>query len=178
MSRMSLAAVLRVLSMGVHARTKSIFLQVVLHVAAMLDGSTWLAGGSTAVADVPLPRGTRKRRRVPQVVKEMVVEWAADASFFRSTSKIMLYIARKQGHLNPAAAAGLQNWVLLRVARYWACCQAVLRSASPVYLTIAWDGTRVGLREHLFGVLYSPGLGKGFWLPPQVQALFSLRVFR
>ena len=54
--------------------------------------------------------------------------------------------------------------------RYWREAKDFFHAAlKQVFL--AFDGTRVGGRDFLFSVLWSPEVGKALWLPPQAQPL-------
>ena len=151
---------------GVHF----LFQQLLRIVAWMIDWSPWLLGATANVVHAPLPRGPVRARRIPGHLKNEIARAAAEGHLAESGAKVMTIMRWRPGWMAMAGSTKAANrFTRTRVAVYWRAVRAALAASPLRHYSLAWDGTRAGMREVLVAALWSPALRRAVWLPPQAR---------
>lgn len=163
---MPIASFLVWLCQGATATHMWLLRQLVCVLAFAADRSEWLGTASPDVVDAPILEGPVRMRRVPRAIKEAVAKDASRADTAR-TGSMFLRLAKRLRRQEAKQTQSANDWVWLRVSRYWAACQNLTGAARRLVVSLCCDATRVAGEDLLSGALYMPSSSCGFWLPPQ-----------
>ena len=132
-------------------------LQILLWLAFVFNHGHWLDDASSNALMIPLLQGNKRLKRVPANFKDALARAGAEGTEFTSghhVVKVMRKLNMKQGI---DCLKSSNRWIDEVMARYLNSCRRELGGPHGRVISIAWDGTRLSLKEYLFAVMYANG---------------------
>ena len=148
--------------------------ELVCSLAFHLERGGVLADASSrdALLDAPVARGPERARRLNRELLEQAAAEAAQSKTPTSVAKLGLFAARfRKGRSLQVCKTVWNEACKARVARYYTACTSTLQACGDGgVVSISMDGTRMGLKEVLFGALWHSRIQQAAWCspPPQV----------
>ena len=134
-------------------------------VALGIELCPWLQQASTDALLLPVPRGHKRNRRVPDALKTEVARVAGEGGLARSCNAALQVVRRFNRFARFQKPQSSNQWVVREVAGYF---EAVRRQwsgdAGPI-VSISMDATRLGGRETLVAAMWSSTLRLAAWCP-------------
>ena len=141
----------------------------------MEAGPWWARMSTDAIHDAPVPLAVARARRVDPNLRSQLGKEAGKGTLARTGGKSVVLLQRvRKWKVKALGRAVGEAGVESRVAWYWTGGQEFFSPDKCHVLSVALDATRMSGRDTLYLAAYSPELGKGFWLPPQVRASAAL----
>ena len=140
-----------------HKHARSLVLQILLWLAFLFNHGPWLNDASSNALMIPLLQGNKRLKRVPANFKDALARAGAEGTEFTSghhVVKTMRKLNMKQGI---DCLKSSNRWIDEVMARYLNSCRMELGGPHGRVISIAWDGTRLSLKEYLFAVMYANG---------------------
>ena len=139
------------------------------NVAMELGGCVYDASVSANPLEIPLFKAGSRSRWVPAALKEAIAQEAHGPEGPSSTSKVAQTLQRygkqRLQRLIPGRWSAMSA-VRLQCLRYWHSARELFNERVE-FLSVAFDGTRLGKKDVLQIALTSPDTGKAVFGPPQ-----------
>mgnify|MGYP006875406053 CR=1 FL=1 len=116
----------------------------------------------------PVPMGPHRARRIDPELKKAIGEQVGQGDMGKTGGMLARSLARaRRWPMKKISEKVANNAIGIRVAAYAQEARVVFAPENVSIVSMALDGTRMGGRDTLYSVLYSPERNVAAWAPPQ-----------